>query len=75
MAATGAVGREPVSPVRTLEKRLAGIEAPLSPKIHIIAVSDAAEADRVRAATTGGLLIVITGVPRAAERATHEAEI
>lgn len=43
--------------------------------LRIVAVSDRAEADLVRAATTDNLLIVMTGVPRAAEGANHETKI
>jgi hypothetical protein len=55
--------------------RFATIEARLAPRLRMVAVSDTIEADRVRATATDNLLIVITGVPRAAEGATHETEI
>jgi hypothetical protein len=58
-----------------LARRLADIERRHLVPLRIVAVSDRAEADRVRAtATTDNLRIVITGVPRAAEGALYETE-
>jgi hypothetical protein len=49
---------------RTTQTRLGDIEARLTLQLRIIAVYDAAEAERVRATATDNTLIVIAGVPR-----------
>lgn len=47
-----------------LARRLANVEARLAPQTRIIVASDAGAADRIQATSAGGVLVVLTGVPR-----------